>query len=349
MKSNNLIITIGLSAVLLTTCQDSTGPQPPKPGKRDYVWSIDSISYPGSLQTTLYTIWGSSSKDVYAGGSNERGWGELYHYDGNSWQVVIHGYRAIDIHQIYGFGADDVYLAGGYIYTNPAPPPNFLDSSVILHYDGSRWKEVPLERGRGLQGIWGPSPQNMFSAGIFGTLYKDNGKRWTRLPADTNIFFSTIGGIPDEIYLLGYTPNGYTPDHTGREYLLQWKDTNFIVVDSMLLLPGIVAKFGSSRVIGVQGKIYSAGWGGIFIKSGTSWTKELDTSPQSIYNIYGTRKEHIFASGTNKTLYHYNGTNWKILEIPGDSLLPLFGIWCNEDEVFVLGENNSKSYVIHGK
>jgi len=262
--------------------------------------------------------------------------------------VFSHSGRGINIGQIYGFAPNNIWVVGNYLQTNPNPPPNFLDSSAIIHVNGTNWRDIPIQRGRTLQGIWGPSPMNVFAAGIFGTLYHYDGSRWTKIATDQNIWFSKIGGTADEIYLLGDIPNGYTPDHITREYLLQWKDTSFVLVDSMLLVPGVVLRFGSSFVTSIEGMIYSIGWGGIFIKRESGWENIISIG-QSFYGLYRTRKEHVFACGTNKTLYHFNGTDWKKLDIPGDPTWTLSSVWCNDEKVFVLGRDGYRSYVIQGK
>ncbi len=341
-----LYICASLTVVLLG-CHTSTGPEIPKPGKRDYTWTIETISYPGSTQTDLTTLWASCPRDVYVGGHNEAGWGWLYHFGGYQWSRIDQSFpRKMDVGQIYGFGPNDIWIAGMYAYRNPAPPPNYLDSSVIFHYDGSAWMEATIDRGRGLWSIWGPGSQNLFASGSYGTLYRYDGAKWNRLQADSRIWFGPIGGRSNQIYMLGYVPNSLSPDHITHEYLMNWDNNNFTVVDSILLVPGYKPTFGDNSIGGVDTNIYTVG-DGVFRKSELGWSQILSTG-QSFGGLYGTRREHIFACGSNKTLYHFNGRDWKQLEVPGDPALPLIGVWCTEEEVFVLGTDGSKSYVIHG-
>jgi hypothetical protein len=348
MKLVFFLITLGLSFLCVTCGDDGTSPPYWGPGKRDYSWSIDTISYSGSLQTSLITMWASSANDVWIGGFNERGWGELYHYDGLQWLPDTHGFRSIDISQIFGFESNNVFLAGAFGYINPNPPPYFLDSSVILHYNGSRWSEVHMERGRHLQGIWGMSPTNMFATGIFGTLFHYDGSAWEKINTDTTIMFGKAGGTSTEIFAIGYIPSRFRPDSIYRECLYKWMNGTFVRVDSMLMAPGVVPKFGSSKVVGVEERIYSVGWGGVFYKQETGWANEISVG-ETFMDLCGTRLEHVFSCGISKSLYHYNGANWKKIEVPGDPSLPLYGVWCNEEEVFVLGSDGARSYVLHGK
>ena len=55
---------------------------------REYTWTIDTLSYPGSMQTNMQDIWASSPANVYVVGRNERGYGKMYHFNDISWTDV---------------------------------------------------------------------------------------------------------------------------------------------------------------------------------------------------------------------------------------------------------------------
>ena len=323
--------------------------KPPK-DPSTYSWTIDTLSYEGSTQTLLDNIWGTSPQDVYASGFNERGWGELYHYDGKVWSVVIHGHKKIDVGQVFGFAPNNIFLVGGYIYLNPSPPPNFLDSSVILHYDGQQWNEMEFSRTEELYAIWGISSDYLIAAGKHGALIQYDGLAWNKLNTDKRFYLSRITGNKTKIYAFAYVPDPETPDNIGKAYVLAWKDSNFIIRDSMTTLAEWYnPKFGDSGIQLINDKLFSVGSGVFLMEENNQWQKILDVHPNTLLGIYGTNENNIFVCGSNKTLFHFNGTDWKQLEIPGDSSLWLYGIWCNDNEVFVIGEDGNKSYVIHGK
>jgi len=90
---------------------------------RAYKWTVDTLAYPGSFQTSMRDIWGSSSKDVYVVGHNERAFGKMYHYDGRTWTPVrlhiLEGGPLPNIgtlSAIYGISANDVWVVGDRIY-----------------------------------------------------------------------------------------------------------------------------------------------------------------------------------------------------------------------------------------
>lgn len=73
-----------LFLMLQMSCKEKiVGPEFKDP--RTYTWIIDTLAYPGSFQTSMQDIWGSSPNDVYVVGHNDRGFGKMFHFDGKQW------------------------------------------------------------------------------------------------------------------------------------------------------------------------------------------------------------------------------------------------------------------------
>ncbi len=93
----------------------------------------NSVSLPEPVE--IYSIWGSSSNDIYAGG-NQRlsagGEGVLFHFNGTSWDKVDTESLGVTapILDIYGNASDDVY---------------FNTKNHLFHYDGSDWSDISSE------------------------------------------------------------------------------------------------------------------------------------------------------------------------------------------------------------
>jgi hypothetical protein len=342
---------------VFVSCKKDTPPEPPggtKPGKREYVWTVDTIAYPGSFQTTMRDIWASSPTNVYVVGHNERGYGKMFHFDGNSWQPVrlvtaegglIPG--PIDLSAIHGFGANDIYAVGQRFQTNPNPPPNFLDSSLIIHFDGSQWSEEQLpRRGRQLIGVRGLNTSTIWAGGTYGALYKRDGSGWRSLDSDTLFWFRDFAQDGTEAYALAY----YVPPLGGSltRFLLHWTDPHWEVVDSFSTYQGFTVPFGESALSNIGGKLYSGGLG-VFRKEGTAWVRTLDSFPENIIGLYGTRPEHIFAVGTSVSIYHFNGTDWHKYSEFVNVGTGCRSVWCTENEVFVVTEDGNRTFVYHGK
>ncbi len=114
-----LLVIISFS---LLTCGNN-GTAPPTdgvlPGKRDYVWNIDTIAYPGSYQTNMQSMWAASANNIYIVGRNDQNRGKMYHYDGVRWTPVhltatdggtISG--PIDLSAIYGLSDSSIWAVG---------------------------------------------------------------------------------------------------------------------------------------------------------------------------------------------------------------------------------------------
>ena len=85
------IITIAFTLLFLSMCCKDEPTKPPDDTTKDpltYTWTIDTLAYPGSMQTTMRDIWASSPTDVYVVGHNDQNRGLMYHYDGKSWSDV---------------------------------------------------------------------------------------------------------------------------------------------------------------------------------------------------------------------------------------------------------------------
>ena len=169
--------TLFFSLVFFSCDKSPTGPEPIK-DPRTYTWTIDTLAYPGSFQTTMRDIWGSSANDVYVVGHNDQNRGLMWHFDGKRWTDVrlstmqggtIRG--PIDLSAIYGFASNDIWVVGENVFSNPDPVSGFYDASLIIHFDGATWQEVNHTKARGLTSIWGSSPKDIWMGGFNGTLF----------------------------------------------------------------------------------------------------------------------------------------------------------------------------------
>lgn len=344
-----------LTNVLFFACRDGgTEPSPSlQPGKRNFVWIVDTLSYPGSSQTIMRSIWASSSQDVYVVGHNDQNRGQMFHFDGRSWGSVrlakseggtILG--AFDLSAIYGFGKDDIYAVGEGIYLNSTPPPDILDSSLIIRYDRLQWQMIHTVEGRQLTSVWGNSSGHILAGGILGSLIRCDGSTCVRTAAGTNFWFLNFSQLGSGIYALAYTPSGFTANHVTINYFMKWNGSTFSPIDSFSEVNQEAVHFGHLDIMNIGGKLYTAGYG-VFMGDGTQWTQTLWTN-QTMNALFGTRKEHIFSVGSNRTVYHFNGTDWESLKVPGSPDWQLSRVWCDESEVFIVAVDGSKSFIIHG-
>jgi len=344
--------------ILLLACKEEnppSGPPPPPTPKdpREYTWIIDTIAYPGSLQTLMRDIWGSSPEDVWIVGHNERGYGQMFHYNGTVWSATSLPFGPIDFRSISGFGAQDVYAVGGHLTLNPLPPPNILDSTLIVHYNGVSWTEMDVERTKGLWEIEGTGSDNLWVSGLYGALYHYDGVQWA-LDSVPSLFgpeaeWLIYGlGIKDDsvAYMLANAHvNAIATDYYK---FLRRSSSTWEVVDSFLIGPGsLTSKWGVSDLwIAPSGEMYSCG-ADIFIWDGVQWTSVLSTTVFQA-DMDGTRNDHIFSVGPLATVHYFDGTGWTQLETHADTRWSFTGVWCNDDEVFIVGYDGNKTCVVHG-
>ncbi|TAK66758.1 MAG: hypothetical protein EPO24_01220, partial [Bacteroidetes bacterium] len=252
-------------------------------GKRDYIWTVDTLAYPGSFQTLMRDMWASSPKDVYVVGHNDQGGhGGMYHYDGKKWSPVNILARdgggvpnaPITLSGVYGFAPNNVWAVGEHIYQNPNPPPNFLDSSLIIHFDGTLWREMLIQKGRQLGPLWGISKNDIWFGGAWGTLYHFDGIRCTKIPFDTLTHFSFMTGFSSSnIYATCSRKINFDSVEDSLLYLLYHYDgTNWTAIDSFMITPyNYTRKFGLSLWASPQGNLYSATYGVYRFLGNGSW------------------------------------------------------------------------------
>jgi hypothetical protein len=354
----------GAVTVLLLQLSCKNNPVEPLKDPRTYTWTIDTLAYPGSFQTSMRDIWASSPTNVYVVGHNDQNRGLMWHYDGTNWTDVklsttqggnIQG--PIDLSAIYGFGADNIFAVGKRIYDNPTPPPNFLDSSLIIHFDGRQWKEQRVQRGRVLKTIWGSSPSNLWTGGWTKYLYRYDGTIWKRdslpITVQTDGFFQVDafeGNASGEVFAIGNTH--YNSLAKTIFYFFWRQKETWMLVDSFVVQPGLFQrKWGYADLwTSPSGKLYSCG-GGVHEWNGASWARLFD-HPNFLSRITGTSDDNIFVVGHLGTVLHFNGQDWYQYEQFADPNNVLSSVWTDGKEVIIVGETASfpqKTIIFRGK
>ncbi len=352
------LLVYGSIAVLLLqlNCKDNSV-EPPIKDPRTYTWTIDTLAYPGSFQTNMRDIWGSSPTDVYVVGHNDRGFGKMFHFDGKEWKPVDLAFGAIDLSTVLGFAANDVWAFGQHLYDNPTPPPNFLDSSLIIHFDGRQWSEQKIQGGRLLNSVWGLSSTNLWTGGWTNKVFHYNRAVWqrdslpVRLQSDGFFQIDALEGNPaGDVFAIGNTHYNNLAK-TVFYFFLNGSQT-WVLVDSFVVQPGqIENKWGYGDLwTSPSGTLYSCG-GGVHRWNGTTWTKLFD-HPNFLSRVTGTSDNNIFAVGHFGTVLHFNGHNWYQFQQFVNPDAVLWGVWTDGTEAFVVGFTAlfpEKTIILHGR
>jgi hypothetical protein len=328
---------------------------PNSPGKRDYKWTVDTLSFPGSAQIVMEDIWGSTPLDVYAVGHNDRGgFGAMFHFNGSRWSAVPLYYteggkikHGFDLEGIYGFNSVDIYAVGSYGYTNPSPPPNFLDSSMIIHFDGIFWQDVPIERKGPLRAIWGSNPQDVWAGGEKGSLYHLKNGAWSKVPFDTTLDIASIYGLSsNDVYMVARKEIGEQiwGDSTYHA-LMHYDGERWSIIDSFIKTYNTETKFGWKLWVSDKKKLYSSREK-VWIMEGLSW-RTLLKYYETLY-VDGSHDNNIFAVASYEA-FHWNGFDWKKIFRWGSGTTTMRKAWTNGVETFILADNGWATYIIHGR
>ena len=344
-----------LIALLNTACNHSTEPLEIK-DPRAYTWTVDTLDYPGSFQTMMLRIWGSSPSNVYVVGDNDQpGPGTMFRFDGRRWSTT--GFYAteggsiagtVEFIDICGFASNSVFAVGDRF------DADFNRTSLIIHFNGQLWSELQAGRGDFLQCVGGADPNDLWAGGGWiSSLYHIRNLQPQFIGTDSAMVFGDIAGAdPSDLYAVAYRVS-VAMDST-YHYLLHYDGVSWRMEDAFVETPGASPPtFGSDGlwVDGASGTFYSAGLGGVFLKTSSGWEKTLDTGPYPVLSVFGTSRSNIFAVGESRIVYHFNGSDWKQLT-EFQTLTNSFyysGVWTDGKEAFILGNDSHRSYVAHGR
>jgi hypothetical protein len=164
-----------LPLTLQLSCSNPTDPNDHlQPGRRDYVWTVDTIPVANSV---MKDMWGSSPTDIWICGD---GWDRrqsLWHYDGTNF--TPYDKYILSATTFCGFSKNNIWMA--------------TSSGWIYHYNGVEWKRDTIITMAGyndvvIQQLCATAPNNIYATGMAnsiddyrGVIARYDGKKWTYL------------------------------------------------------------------------------------------------------------------------------------------------------------------------
>lgn len=349
MKNKNLIITLLTAIISCSTfsCKDTgTGPnQKPFKDPRQMTWSIDTLEYPGSMQTIMESMWASSPSDVWITGHNDRSHGDLWYYNGTKWNE-IDVFKDVEssaksFNKISGFSSSNIWAVGTRDFNDPLNPSDRWFKDLIIQYNGTKWIEHKQNSGSRIIGLHCNTPNDIWVGGSNGFIANYDGAIWKKDTLKIKIasgypyFIKSIAKFNGKVFLLVSSDAPYFEKY----YFVQGEMKNWTLVDSIYYDgTNFHIKWGYwGLYVSPFEKLYSYGPGGIW-EWQNGWINILKLN-FPIRGMYGISSDYIFAAGDYGYVYFYDGTSWiqltRFAETP--SYLVYTDAWTNGYETFILG------------
>lgn len=348
MKTHLLFPLIAI-ITFLNTCTENpiNGDNNIPPGRRDYVWAIDTIQS-GSIQTYLTSMWGSSSQNVWVSGYDADNAKCIYLFNGTQWSPVIIPSTNF-IKQFYameGSNSNNIFFVGRANYFNPSPPPNFLDSAFVLQYLNGSWIIHNISDSTSLFALCLVNENEVWAGGAKGNLFRFSGINWEKyFVGNEDVLINGLVSInSNEVFATGHQEK-FIPGQGAylADYLYKYNGTVWALIDSNITSNNYNRKSFPTLLRSINGNIYGSGEIGFVKKAGDSW-QAIKTDIHGQFN--GTDENNIFLANQDFGVLHYNGKDWhRFDELPW---LSYYDVEVFDDAVFLLASDGAKSYVVKG-
>lgn len=325
--------------ILLNTCAENpiNGDDNVPPGRRDYVWTVDTLFMPFNSFTD---ITGTSTTDVWvcSPGDADK---IFYHYDGISWQSDLIT-RTFSPLSIFSNLINSVWSSG-------------LDGK-IWSYNGSQWNEKYQHRSNAdtlidLISIFDISEQEILTAGQYfinqdfvGIILRYDGTVWVELniPHIRTAFADIKVSDNGKIYLWGVTNEQFTESRY-QFYELEGNNLKEIYSGSQ----NTNAEYGSLLQLG--NKTYFIIGYDFFSYNGNKFLKiEKISDDPKFRNIGWGRNEKDIFLGMRDGIAHYNGENTVYLYQSTENVFVRLGIVFDKEVFFVGRDANGNNLMFHG-
>jgi hypothetical protein len=340
----NFILTIfllfvSIGSVINITCKNN--PVDPadniQPGRRDYVWSVDSLVMPegGCIPGR---IWGSSAYDIWTAGMTYLNAYGIWHYDGTNWKNYD-PISYIDPRGIFGFSRSNIWLGS--------------TDGAIWNYDGVKWSKycqtiIPNYKEFVNQDLSGSAPDNLYAVGfadsIDGKSYKAiifhfNGSTWNQvnIPVIYESFSQIFYNKSTKQFLIHSWNFTSSQEHV---YSFNGKELKKIFTTNTGLT---INQIGDQINLTTDNKIYK------FINGNFEIFKDFNKT-EFAGRTWGRSDKDFFTVNWDG-IGHYNGSDLvTIYKKWNGDWSPKVGL-VYEKDVFFIWQNliTNINYVIHGK
>ncbi len=258
----------------------------------------------------LNDLWVSPAGELWAAGEG----GAILRQDDGDWTRVESG-TTEPLWTLWGSAQDDIWAAGGRFECLGSPETPYVDSIMLLHWDGTSWKELDPGPYDGIiSSIWGTGRDDAWAIIIdddghdLALHWDGNAFRPVSLP-DTWRIVAAWSGVGAGTWAVG--DGGAILHHDG----MSWHVVSTQVVVTM------VSDIWSGSPHDLWATTGS--WGTLRRQASGRWTSP---APPYAGAIHGTSNADIWAVGDTGHIEHWDGTGWSHFESPGFD--DLFDVFC---------------------
>lgn len=334
-----ILLAVALTIITITTSCNSNPLETPDdpPGRRDYVWTRDTLRADEFGFQFLSGIWGSSPNDVWVIGDAATYVNKVWHFNGSNWKNYLLDQFATPI-RIHGVSSSEIYMV--------------TTISDIWKYNGAKWFKdttiIPVGYKRILfEDIYGYK-NNLYAVGIAekadgdytGIVVFFDGKKWKILNTpQIKEYFLSVRFLENSGEILIGGRNFLEPIG-GRGKLYKYKNGSLTLIqesrDDFYL--GIL---NNKMYVSTNRKVYEY--------KDSSLIEVLDlTGTDYIGSLYGRSIKDFFSANYGWNLGHYNGENM-INIYPANGNIAGGAQIFDKEVFFVIHDNEGPYYVLHGK
>lgn len=338
MKTSRIVFLL-VGFVISQSCSSVTEPDK-LPGRRDYVWNIDTIRYPFD---NILSIWGSAPNDIWIGGAQPS---DLFRFDGENWLKWGTYIYSTSSRALWGTSTNNIWMGG--------------DDGKILHFNGHQWEERFVYRNKvfaysTITDICGNSPYNIYAVGLIsngtddtqrGFVLHYNGNTWSEVyVANFRSQFIKINKQENKFYINCISVYNSTGKDTITFFEYDANNLNKIFSKQLNEITiGTFNPIGDKLFFLISSSVYS-------YKNGSFIKKHSFVIANFGYQIYGRNEMDIFLR-MKDGLAHYNGSDISYLyrfENNTTSILHNAAIF-DKDVFFAVNDPiNNNDFILHGR
>jgi len=332
-----LLLVLFLSLNLNISCEKGTDPEQLKPGRRDYVWTEDTLDIQLPNMLTFRHIVGNSPDDIWVGTLDASYDVSLWHYDGNKWETVFFPGYATSALWLF---EDNTLLVGT------------LENKIWKRENGE-WTEPYILELEGFDRInifdfYAETKNNIYAVGCAVNL-TDNNYKSIILHFDGNSWdFVNIPEIAGVFHQMEFDKN------SNLFFIYGTSDERGNFIESIYTFNGLETVKTTIPDIGfslsaINKEIYiNFSNQKIYKYRNNSFELWKDFSGTDFQTSFEGRNESDFFNNSSRGLGHYNGIDYKTIY---ETHLELQARIVFEKEIFVLADDYDKRkyIVLHGK